>query len=592
MAENKYDELGQLIGKNVGNTVAKPLQKVNYTYNIRGWLKDINDITNLQTGSDPKDLFAFKLNYNNVQNETGYTGTPLYNGNIAETYWSTNSDGGVKRKYGYKYDNLNRLRESIYQKPGNVNPVPNSYNENLTYDKNGNILSLLRNGDIDGALPANTIDNLLYTYPTNSNQLSKVTDASNNPSGFNDFNKTGDDYTYDANGNLITDKNKKITGIIYNQLNLPVKITFGTTGNISYIYNALGQKVKKTVVITTPASSTTTDYLGSGFQYLNGVLQFFPTAEGYYDFVKKGYVYNYTDHLGNVRLSYQDINKDGLVANSEILEESNYYPFGMKHSGYNSGNLQANYKYKYQGQERQDELGLNWDSFKWRNYDYAIGRFMSIDPLAQEYEYNSPYAFQENKLGLGRELEGLELSSERSQDGKSITLTYRVNVVNITGNATAGQVSQMVSERMCSTENSFSGQTKNGETVTTNVVYDPKATITWEYNDAITIENGEAGEAGGKGYTSPDGNTQVNKTQVNVPNNFEFDKSGYPIVSDKSNPTVTKTGTHEDGHVGGLKDLGGDKSNAMNNKDNSTKITPEQRTEVIKKVELEQSLKK
>jgi len=41
-----------------------------------------------------------------------------------------------------------------------------------------------------------------------------------------------------------------------------------------------------------------------------------------------------------------------------------------------------------------------------------------------------------------------------------------------------------------------------------------------------------------------------------------------------------------------LKDLGGDKSNAMNNKDNSTKITPEQRTEVIKKVELEQSLKK
>jgi hypothetical protein len=102
----------------------------------------------------------------------------------------------------------------------------------------------------------------------------------------------------------------------------------------------------------------------------------------------------------------------------------------------------------------------------------------------------------------------------------------------------------------------------------------------------------QLGEAGGKGYTSPDGNTQVNKTQVNVPNNVEFDKSGNPIISDKSNPTVTKTGTHEDGHVGGLKDLGGDKSNAMNNKDNSTKITPEQRTEIIKKVEFEQPLKK
>ena len=67
------------------------------------------------------------------------------------------------------------------------------------------------------------------------------------------------------------------------------------------------------------------------------------------------------------------------------------------------------YKYKYQGQERQDELGLNWDSFKWRNYDYAIGRFMNIDPLAEDYVYNTPYAIQENKMGLGIELEGLEL---------------------------------------------------------------------------------------------------------------------------------------------------------------------------------------
>lgn len=63
----------------------------------------------------------------------------------------------------------------------------------------------------------------------------------------------------------------------------------------------------------------------------------------------------------------------------------------------------------YQGQERQNELNLNWDSFKWRNYDYALGRFMSVDPLAEKYPYNSTYAFQENKMGMGRELEGLEL---------------------------------------------------------------------------------------------------------------------------------------------------------------------------------------
>ena len=34
---------------------------------------------------------------------------------------------------------------------------------------------------------------------------------------------------------------------------------------------------------------------------------------------------------------------------------------------------------------------------------------MSIDPLAEKYAYNSTYVFQENKMGMGRELEGLEL---------------------------------------------------------------------------------------------------------------------------------------------------------------------------------------
>lgn len=134
---------------------------------------------------------------------------------------------------------------------------------------------------------------------------------------------------------------------------------------------------------------------------------------------------NYTDHLGNIRLSYTKEILPGNESNLKILEENNYYPFGLQHGSYNTpardyrpiGNAREietvdrnPYQYKYQGQERQDELGLNWDSFKWRNYDYAIGRFMSVDPLAEDYSYNSTYAFQENKMGLGRELEGLELA--------------------------------------------------------------------------------------------------------------------------------------------------------------------------------------
>lgn len=178
--------------------------------------------------------------------------------------------------------------------------------------------------------------------------------------------------------------------------------------NIVYIYNAVGQKAVKIATVGTIV--TTTNYLG-GFQY-QGVgtavpaLQFFPTAEGY---VKNtagvySYVFNYTDHLGNVRLSYTK-NADGSL---KIIDESNYYPFGLKHSGYNPVSPATDYKYKFQGQERQDELGLNWDSFKWRNYDYAIGRFFGIDKLAEKYNYQSPYNFSENRVVDCRELEGLE----------------------------------------------------------------------------------------------------------------------------------------------------------------------------------------
>ncbi|WP_417372207.1 DUF6973 domain-containing protein [Gelidibacter japonicus] len=89
------------------------------------------------------------------------------------------------------------------------------------------------------------------------------------------------------------------------------------------------------------------------------------------------------------------------------------YPFGLQHKGYNTeitgnGNSLAQ-QFKYQGQELSEDLGLNMYEFKYRFYDAAIGRFWSIDPLANIYVYNSTYAFQENKLGLGSEFEGKEI---------------------------------------------------------------------------------------------------------------------------------------------------------------------------------------
>ncbi|CAA7391643.1 hypothetical protein CHRY9393_02948 [Chryseobacterium fistulae] len=70
------------------------------------------------------------------------------------------------------------------------------------------------------------------------------------------------------------------------------------------------------------------------------------------------------------------------------------------------------YQYKYQGQELQE---TGFYSFKYRTYMPDTGRFMQLDPLAEKFPYNSTYAIQENKMGMGIELEGLELLLENKQ---------------------------------------------------------------------------------------------------------------------------------------------------------------------------------
>ena len=78
----------------------------------------------------------------------------------------------------------------------------------------------------------------------------------------------------------------------------------------------------------------------------------------------------------------------------------NYYPFGLKHKGYNNvvssdGNSTAQ-KMGFGGKELQDELGLEWYDVSARNYDPALGRWMNLDPLAEKMRRHSPYNFAFN----------------------------------------------------------------------------------------------------------------------------------------------------------------------------------------------------
>ncbi|RXM41070.1 sugar-binding protein [Chryseobacterium sp. CH21] len=399
LAQNNYNELSQLTSKKVGGTLASPLQNISYAYNIRGWMTKINDPKNLGAS-----LFGYEIKYNKVEglevpntDYSNYKVQPKYNGNIAEVDWKTSTDSNSNlRRYGYVYDTLNRLTAGFYQK--DTNPSGKEYNELLAYDVNGNILNLVRTQEaLSGSATALAIDNLVYTYT--GNKLTKVSDAYLNNTGYP---VGGNEISYDDNGNMINHKDKDISEIKYNYLNLPYSVTIsaGKKGiiskNIQYIYRADGVKVAKKY--TPFLGNIETNYL-DGFQYDNREtgetslplppsLKFVSTSEGYFNFENNKYIYNYTDHLGNVRLSYA---KNG--AGTEIIEESNYYPFGLKHGISNPSVGNPSYNYKYNGKELQETGMYDYGA---RFYMPDLGRWGVVDPLAEKMTRYSPYNYAFN----------------------------------------------------------------------------------------------------------------------------------------------------------------------------------------------------
>jgi RHS repeat-associated protein len=91
-----------------------------------------------------------------------------------------------------------------------------------------------------------------------------------------------------------------------------------------------------------------------------------------------------------------------------VVSATSYYPFGMPMPGrtFSSGG----YRYGFNGQEKDNEVKGEGNSlsFKYRIYDSRLGRFLSVDPLADSYPWNSPYAFAENDPINFIDLEGAE----------------------------------------------------------------------------------------------------------------------------------------------------------------------------------------
>lgn len=103
---------------------------------------------------------------------------------------------------------------------------------------------------------------------------------------------------------------------------------------------------------------------------------------------------------------------------AEMTSYADYSPYGTLLGGRHGDD--DTYRYGFQGQERDDEIkgAGNSYNYEYRMHDPRIGRFFATDPLEAKYPYNSPYAFSENRVIDGVELEGLEVELVNGQNGK------------------------------------------------------------------------------------------------------------------------------------------------------------------------------
>jgi RHS repeat-associated protein len=123
-------------------------------------------------------------------------------------------------------------------------------------------------------------------------------------------------------------------------------------------------------------------------------------ASYYYEYQLKDHCYLSAVEGGNVRVTFTDKDKNGVP---EVQSENHYYPFGMPIGALSYTNnvstlnsIDYKNEYFYNGKEAEDDFGLGWLDYGWRQFDPIVCRWWSVDPLAEKNRKWSPYSYCKN----------------------------------------------------------------------------------------------------------------------------------------------------------------------------------------------------
>ena len=340
-----YDSLNRLISVTYGNITES------YTYNIRGW--NIGKVVS----SAGTELLSLTTRY---ESPVSSSSEPQYGGNISEWEWKRGTSPA--KMYSFSYDNLSRLTDCNFISGGSATDIFSE--KDITYDRNGNILSMKRYG----ASPLS--ENLSFSYLGNRMTTN----------------------TYDANGNVISDAIAGNT-LEWNRIGLIKKVSDSNGVLVNYSYLADGTKMS-----ALDAEGNGLEYRGSltfrkdgntkkleGIAFPGGRFVVEDNAQGSPVLVPHYYI---TDHLGSVRAIVN-------ATTGQVIETSDFLAFGSRWND-TSFLTDLSNRYRYNGKEEQTEFGSPYIDYGARQYSPTTGRWLAIDPLAEKYYGVSPYAFCNN----------------------------------------------------------------------------------------------------------------------------------------------------------------------------------------------------
>ncbi len=343
IVEYAYNDLGQLVKDTFANGTY-----TTYTYDADG---DLLDLVNYAANKTVDSSFAYTYDA------------------LGQATTMTTVDG----EWAYTYDSIGQLATATFT-PSSGSSVPA---QSLSYQYNA-----------AGDLTQTVVNSVSSTYTSDS--LGQYTTVSSS-------NGTSTNYSYNANGDLISATNPSgTTNYSYNSLNQLVSVT-SPTGSWTYEYDALGDVVatiengQMTQNLVDPTGLGTVvgqyDSLGNllaGYTYGQGLVsQITPSGSNYYAFDGLGSTVGVTNSSGALVSSYSYLPSGAILSSTGTSTNS-------------EGGLSN--PFTFVGQFGVTTNGSGLDAMGARSYDAAIGQFTTEDPLGvssgetnlYEYAGNSP----------------------------------------------------------------------------------------------------------------------------------------------------------------------------------------------------------